>query len=865
MKKPIIFIFLTLIYSSLSILGEQPVVLEYNIIDEGSNPTKNTGKILYKGQIYDLKPGADLRGIDLSDCNLWGAEFNLEGADLTGANFKGLQCSWKWNLKNANLTNVNFFASSFEEEVFDHLNYEPEEIFEGANLTGAYLGKGEWFDREKVNEGSIWRNPLFTGKLSVNGRTYEIGPNADLSGADLRDAQLMGVDLRGANLSGANLRGANLAYANLWDSNLSGADLSGANLMGGWPGEGPINANLSSTKFYNTYGPEPFGYWRNGETNPQGGNGGGLTNEQASAISSNTNSVSELTSLIRGANNEIDAIKNQIASINVGGGLTNEQASTIALNTQRVNELEIIDEGFEWDLDEIRESIGGSLNEIDAIKNQIASINVGGGLTNEQASAISSNTNRVSELSSLIEKLELDIKTIESDLSEEGEGDGEINEDIQLEIDELKNDIIDIKEMRDVDEIFYDEDFNNVRKVNESLQSSEAVLVDKERTRLTFSESSGWSNSTFVDGDGLCWIGGLQREQNRFRSKQVIGRTNSYLFGSGLTFTGRFYLINSTQAEGFNYDDTFGWAILDNENKPIIQFKFKPVPVEEGDEVERTIEIEYSDENFIVSKESFTTLKPSSWYSLYIGVRPLCISQGDCPFEFMYISIREEFTGEISRVNVEMPIGTTRRMKSFGALWELSSSTLNLDTGYREKYGNNYMVFDDLRIQSSTRLETFYRDSIREFRELNDKYIQLNEEKNNNKSEIDSLKDVMKTMNTQLQTLVAQVAEKDKRIAELEQGGGGQSLEQVLEQVRDARAGSVVLTVDPEDDTVTLGLTIEQSDNLTEWTKLDGEMTRTIPIPDGKKFYRFALDKGAQKEVHDPGHLDPPIDPPIEF
>ena len=105
-------------------------------------------------------------------------------------------------------------------------------------------------------------------------------------------------------------------------------------------------------------------------------------------------------------------------------------------------------------------------------------------------------------------------------------------------------------------------------------------------------------------------------------------------------------------------------------------------------------------------------------------------------------------------------------------------------------------------------------------------------------------------MKAQLQTLVAsvaekdaQIAEKDAKIAELEQGGGGQSLEQVLEQVRDARAGSVVLTVGPEGDTVTLGLTIEQSDNLTEWTKLDGEMTRTIPIPDGKKFYRFALDK----------------------
>ena len=137
-----------------------------------------------------------------------------------------------------------------------------------------------------------------------------------------------------------------------------------------------------------------------------------------------------------------------------------------------------------------------------------------------------------------------------------------------------------------------------------------------------------------------------------------------------------------------------------------------------------------------------------------------------------------------------------------------------------------------------------------------------------NKSEIDTIKNEMETMKAQLQTLVAsvaekdaQLAEKDAKIAELEQGGGGQSLEQVLEQVRDARAGSVVLTVDPEGDTVTLGLTIEQSDNLIEWTKLEGEITRTIPIPDGKNFYRFALDKSAQREIDDPIVIDPPIDP----
>ena len=80
------------------------------------------------------------------------------------------------------------------------------------------------------------------------------------------------------------------------------------------------------------------------------------------------------------------------------------------------------------------------------------------------------------------------------------------------------------------------------------------------------------------------------------------------------------------------------------------------------------------------------------------------------------------------------------------------------------------------------------------------------------------------------------IKELQEQIAELQK-------RPTIEQVRDARAGSVVLTVEPDGNNITLGLTIEQSDDLIEWTKLDGEMTRTIPIPDGKKFYRFALDK----------------------
>ena len=109
---------------------------------------------------------------------------------------------------------------------------------------------------------------------------------------------------------------------------------------------------------------------------------------------------------------------------------------------------------------------------------------------------------------------------------------------------------------------------------------------------------------------------------------------------------------------------------------------------------------------------------------------------------------------------------------------------------------------------------------------------------NSNKNEINALKEELQKVKAQLAELanLNSIKELKEQVAELEK-------RPTIEQVRDARAGSVVLTVGPEGDSVTLGLTIEQSDNLIEWTKLDGEMTRTIPIPDGKKFYRFALDK----------------------
>ena len=76
-------------------------------------------------------------------------------------------------------------------------------------------------------------------KKTINGKEYDLVPNANLRGADLS-----GADLRGANLYGANLYGADLSWANLSGANLSEADLAGAKLYGA----NLYGANLAGAK-----------------------------------------------------------------------------------------------------------------------------------------------------------------------------------------------------------------------------------------------------------------------------------------------------------------------------------------------------------------------------------------------------------------------------------------------------------------------------------------------------------------------------------------------------------------------------------------------------------------------------------------
>lgn len=81
---------------------------------------------------------------------------------------------------------------------------------------------------------ALFLNTMLYGQLysdgtgTVNG--YYIGPNADLSDANLENLNLDGANLKDANLTRANLKNAILSNADLTDTNLFYADLTDADL-----------------------------------------------------------------------------------------------------------------------------------------------------------------------------------------------------------------------------------------------------------------------------------------------------------------------------------------------------------------------------------------------------------------------------------------------------------------------------------------------------------------------------------------------------------------------------------------------------------------------------------------------------------
>ena len=63
-----------------------------------------------------------------------------------------------------------------------------------------------------------------------------------------------------------------------------------------------------------------------------------------------------------------------------------------------------------------------------------------------------------------------------------------------------------------------------------------------------------------------------------------------------------------------------------------------------------------------------------------------------------------------------------------------------------------------------------------------------------------------------------------------------------IEEIKDARLGSVVLQSDVADQSVKIRFSIEESDDFRTWTKRDEINEITVPLEVGKRFYRFALE-----------------------
>jgi hypothetical protein len=64
-----------------------------------------------------------------------------------------------------------------------------------------------------------------------------------------------------------------------------------------------------------------------------------------------------------------------------------------------------------------------------------------------------------------------------------------------------------------------------------------------------------------------------------------------------------------------------------------------------------------------------------------------------------------------------------------------------------------------------------------------------------------------------------------------------------IEEVKDARLGSVVLQPDGANQSIKIRFSIEETDDFRTWVKRDGINEVTVPLEAGSKFYRFALDE----------------------
>lgn len=159
-------------------------------------------------------PGADLRRCDLTSASL--EYFDLTGADLSGAD----------------LTSASLIGSTLTDVVITGATID------GTDLTGAVV--------DGIRSGDVEGTPVGLDASFELVMGYLVGPDADLTGAQLSQASLPGMDFGAADLTGADLSGADLTGAGvLGTAVIDLTDFSGAT-MHGFDGEG---ARFDSASF----------------------------------------------------------------------------------------------------------------------------------------------------------------------------------------------------------------------------------------------------------------------------------------------------------------------------------------------------------------------------------------------------------------------------------------------------------------------------------------------------------------------------------------------------------------------------------------------------------------------------------------
>ena len=405
MKTPIIFSVLFFILTAISSFGQGGGFW----IEENVDPETGlrTGKIETDfGETFEMKPNTDLRradlqSFDLRNVNLEGANLtnadlneaaiqgaNLEGANLGNANLRGISSGnlkgtpsalpdgYKIingyivgrgvNLYGADLQGADLGGMDLSFVYFDTTNLE------GANLTGTKLDRVYWSDVK------VTPNTLPEGYSIIKGNL--VGPNTDLKRTDLEGANLDGLNLDGADLSLANLKNASLINTSLkntklWETDFSGANLEGASLRGSslhkgsefWatrdtavggqePNEEAIfsGANLRGVDFGGTFFiingrnistfmsaniRENYKSIKALQANiVEGENGGGISPEQAAAITANTTKINELDGILKTADETLEAFSGNIDTLNENDQFIGEQLTTLGQNDISIGE-----------------------------------------------------------------------------------------------------------------------------------------------------------------------------------------------------------------------------------------------------------------------------------------------------------------------------------------------------------------------------------------------------------------------------------------------------------------------------------------------------------------------------------------------